>query len=1068
MEKGKSITTTITFMAALVVIILTVGLGFIMFHIMNVITDTTLSRAMQTTAKAAAETVEEKLHTMGDRFFMIRDSAVFTRLNGEQRQRLLNHITSGIEFVWLGIYREDGTFQEGSEISPSSIANRSIYKKIMETGNLVIDDTVVGFRGLEINMGIPVAVKDKTWFLVGGYRYDVLSDALNSININAGGFTFIINNEGNLVAHRDLDRVFGQEPITVSIGSEKKTLEVLELMKQGQTGSTIIMGLGERIFIGYAPIRGTLWSLGIVASRKDFMAPLRQAIFISVFVLTALIVLFVIIFKTAMAQILTQPLGAITENAREFAMGKFDHALPRELSARTDEIGRLGYAFVTMATTIRGVNKVLRSLADTVRRGFLTERADPASFPGDYRLIVSGLNAMLDIFCFHLNAIPDALALFDRDSRCIYLNKTMEDILEDHRLDRDDAALFSAILAGSGEKPSEFMEALAMTLFIPNTEDGETRHAELAIDNRSGETRSYTMTLRRIAGEGGDFGCVMMLLSDVTLLARARLEAEAASNAKGNFLANMSHEMRTPMNAIIGMTALAKEASDLKRKDYCLGKIEEASTHLLGVINDVLDISKIEANRFDLSSTDFNFERMIQRVVDVINPKVDEKQQDFNLRLDPDIPPSLVGDDQRLAQVIANLLSNAVKFTPERGTIKLTASLIKEEQNLCMIKIEVIDSGIGISDEQKAKLFGVFQQADSSISRRFGGTGLGLAISKRIVEMMGGGIWVHSKLNEGSAFGFTFQVKRGAEIRKSPLKEGANRSNLHILAVDDDRDTRYCLTDFLRLFAIQGDVASGGEEALDLIGKNGPYDMYFVDWKMPGMDGIELSRRIRAGEGENASSRSVITLISSGEWTAIEEEAKQAGVDRFLSKPLLSSAMADLINDCLDGEDEYTGQSAVVRDNFQGFRLLLAEDVEINREIVLSLLEPTELAIDCVENGAEAFDKFAENPDAYDMIFMDVQMPEMDGYEATRRIRAFEDSRGAGAGNTDPANGGPAPAKGARHVPIVAMTANVFRQDIEQCLAAGMDDHVGKPLAFDEVLVKLRKYLPRRMAGKAP
>jgi signal transduction histidine kinase/CheY-like chemotaxis protein len=1058
MEKGKSITTTITFMAALVVIILIVGLGFAMLHIMNTITDAILIRAMQTTAKTAAESVEEKLRAMADRFFMIRENTAFTGAAAGKRRELLDHITAGIEFVWLGLYRSDGSLQEGSVVSPVSIAEREIFQEIAETGHLAIDDTSVGFRGLEITMGIPVDVEGETWFLMGSYRYDVLSDALNNININARGFAFIINHQGQLIAHRDLDRVFGQEPITVTIGSGREALGIVELMKQGQTGSAGIQGKGERIFISYAPIKGVMWSLGVVAPRKDFMAPLQRAILISIFILAALIILFIIIFKASLDQILTQSLSAITESARNLAQGRFGHALPREIAERTDEIGRLGSAFVTMANTIRGVNQDLRTLADTVRTGSMNDRADPASYPGDYNLIISGLNSMLDIFCSHLNAMPSALALFNRDKKCIYLNQTMEDILSDHRFDKDDPALISTILSGGKEKGSEFREALAMSLFLPDTRNGETQHAELVISDRVGDDRSYAITLRRITEENGGFGCVMMILSDVTMLARARLEAEAASNAKGNFLANMSHEMRTPMNAIIGMTTLAKSASDLKRKDYCLGKIEEASVHLLGVINDVLDISKIEANKFDLSSTDFNFEKMIQRVVDVINPKVDEKKQDFNLRLDPGIPPSLIGDDQRLAQVIANLLSNAVKFTPEGGSIKLSASLIKEEQDLCTIKIEVTDSGIGISDEQKAKLFGSFQQADSSISRRFGGTGLGLAISKRIVEMMGGGIWVHSKLNEGSTFGFTFQAKHGAEPRKSLLKERGNRSALRILAVDDDEDARFCLSDFMRLLSIQGDIAAGGEEALDLIGKNGPYDMYFVDWKMPGMDGIELSRRIREGERENASRQSAIVLISSGEWSAIEGEANKAGVDRFLSKPLLPSSMADVINDCLETDGDYSAEGAAAIDNFKGFRLLLAEDIEINREIVLALLEPTELAIDCAENGAEAFDKFAKDPGSYDMIFMDVQMPEMDGYEATRRIRSFENDLGSGA------EGG---AKITRHVPIVAMTANVFRQDIEQCLAAGMNDHVSKPLDFEEVLVKLRKYLPQGIAGKA-
>ncbi|MDR1248044.1 MAG: response regulator [Treponema sp.] len=1059
MEKRSSITTTITFTAALVVIILTVWLGFAMLRIMNLITDTILIRVLQTAAKTAAESVEGNLHTMADRFFMIRGNAAFVDAKTGERRALLDYIATGIEFVWLGLYRNDGFLQEGSIAAPIDIADREIFQKITQTGKLAIDDTSVGFRGLEIAMGIPVGVRGESWYLLGSYRYDVLSDTLNNVNINARGFAFIINHDGKLIAHRDLDRVFGQEPITATLGSGAEALGVVELMKHGQTGSAGIEGNGERIFISYAPIRGTLWSLGIVAPRRDFVAPLQRAILISVIIIAAVIVSFVIIFNTALTRILSHPLHAITENARNLAGGKFAHTLPEKVAGRTDEIGRLGTAFVTMTNTIRSVNQDIRSLADTVRRGSMNDRADPASYPGDYHLIISGLNSMLDIFCSHLNAMPNALALFNQDKKCIYLNQTMEDILESHRFDKNDPALISTILDGSKETGSDFMEALALSLFIPDTKSGETRHAELVIPDRVGDDRSYTLTLRRVAGEdGAEFGCVMMILSDVTMLARARREAEAASSAKGNFLANMSHEMRTPMNAVIGMTSLAKSATDMKRKDYCLGKIEEASVHLLGVINDVLDMSKIEANKFDLSSTDFNFEKLIQRVADVIHPKLDEKQQDFNLRLDPNIPPSLIGDEQRLAQVITNLLSNAVKFTPEKGAIRLIASAIKDEQDIFTLKVEVIDSGIGISDEQKAKLFGSFQQADSSISRRFGGTGLGLAISKRIVEMMGGGIWVHSKVNEGSTFGFTFQVKRGTETRKSLLKEGVNRSNLRILAVDDNEDARYCLSDFLRLFSLQGDVASGGKEALALIQKNGPYDLYFVDWKMPDMDGIELSRRIKEAEGNNGSHQSVIILISSGEWSAIEGEANKAGIDRFLSKPLFPSSIADIINDCLGADSEHIGKGEEAHDNFKGFRLLLAEDIEINREIVLALLEPTELDIDCAENGVDALDKFAKNPDAYDMIFMDVQMPEMDGYEATRRIRAFENS-GEGAEGS--------PSRRARHIPIVAMTANVFQQDIEQCLAAGMNDHVGKPLDLNEVLAKLRKYLPQGIAGKA-
>jgi signal transduction histidine kinase/CheY-like chemotaxis protein/PAS domain-containing protein len=383
-------------------------------------------------------------------------------------------------------------------------------------------------------------------------------------------------------------------------------------------------------------------------------------------------------------------------------------------------------------------------------------------------------------------------------------------------------------------------------------------------------------------------------------------KAQSASRAKSDFLSNMSHEMRTPMNAIIGMTLIGKSAPDIEKKDYAFDKIENASTHLLGVINDVLDMSKIEAGKFELSLVDFNIEKVIQKVVNVINFRVEEKHQLLTVNLDPKIPGNLNGDDQRLAQVVTNLLTNAVKFTSERGSIHLIARLIKEKKGLCTVQIEVKDTGIGISAEQQSRLFSSFEQAESSTSRKFGGTGLGLAISKHIVELMGGKIWFESKPGIGSTFAFTVQLERGKEIKAEVVSE--------------------------------------------------------ADKAEPGLR------------------------------------------------------------------------------SFRGRRLLMAEDVDINREIVQALLEPTEIDIDCAVNGVEAVRMFGENPDKYDLIFMDLQMPDMDGYEATRKIRVMEEGQ-------------------PKKVPIIAMTANVFKEDIEKCLQVGMNAHIGKPLDFNEVMEKLSFYL---------
>jgi signal transduction histidine kinase/PAS domain-containing protein len=395
-----------------------------------------------------------------------------------------------------------------------------------------------------------------------------------------------------------------------------------------------------------------------------------------------------------------------------------------------------------------------------------------------------------------------------------------------------------------------------------------------------------------------------------TMLKDALHKATAASRAKGEFLSNMSHEMRTPLNAIIGMTTIAKNTGDIERKNYALDKIDVASTHLLGVINDVLDMSKIEANMLELSPVDFNFEEMLQQVVNVVNFRMDEKKLKFNVHIDPTIPKILIGDEQRLAQVITNLLGNAVKFTPEEGSIRLETRFAKEENDgICTIEIAVSDTGIGISAEQQVKLFHSFQQAESSTTRKFGGTGLGLAISKNIVELMNGTIWITSEPQIGSTFTFTIQMKRGIQKEQG-----------------------------------EADTEQQKKELPDLTGL------------------------------------------------------------------------------------------------FTGRHILLAEDMEINREIVQALLEPTQLGIDCAENGIQTVRMFRDNPQKYDMIFMDVQMPEMDGYEATRQIRAM----------TIPE---------AKSIRIVAMTANVFREDIEKCIAAGMDNHVGKPLALDEVVDKLLTYL---------
>ena len=516
-------------------------------------------------------------------------------------------------------------------------------------------------------------------------------------------------------------------------------------------------------------------------------------------------------------------------------------------------------------------------------------------------------------------------------------------------------------------------------------------------------------------------------------------KAGTESMQKSVFLANMSHEIRTPMNAIIGMTTIGKSALDIERKDYCLSKIEDASVHLLGVINDILDMSKIEANKFELSPEEFNFEKMLQNVVSVINFRVNEKQQDLTVHIDKNIPRNLIGDDQRLAQVISNLLSNAVKFTPENGLIKLDAQLMKREAGRCTVQIAVSDTGIGISQEQQALLFRSFQQAESSTTRKYGGTGLGLSISKSIVEMMGGEIWVESGIGKGSAFVFKVILYVGAEKEhRIPLKN-ADLSSTRALVIDDNAELLAYLGELIREFGMMCDTAGSAEDALNLVEQSGLYDICFIDWSLPGMDGVTLASELKAKA--SPPDRTVTIMMSAFDWHLIENEAKRAGVDLFLSKPVFPSDIADAFSEVYGVKQlHFVEEEPDITGIFEGWHILLAEDVEINREIVAALLEPTSLEIDFAENGVEAVRIFNETPEKYDMIFMDVQMPIMDGYEATRQIRT------SGFPN-------------AETIPIIALTANVFREDVERCLEAGMSDHIGKPLDCSKVVEKLREYL---------
>jgi signal transduction histidine kinase/HAMP domain-containing protein/ActR/RegA family two-component response regulator len=593
-----------------------------------------------------------------------------------------------------------------------------------------------------------------------------------------------------------------------------------------------------------------------------------------------------IVFGLVIIRSINNSVGSIVTAAESLASGNTNmemKALP------DDEMGQIGRALSQVADSIAGVLSDNYRVFQDAGAGKLDSRTDAKKYQGDYHMILNGVNDTLETICYHLDAVPVSISFFEPDGRFLYSNKALYDYLPHFDLQTDDADLLARILT-SGDSdviPADVFSAINGEFGVYNTT------ISFGSDDPEG-SRTFALTLHNISGNStAKISCMMLTIVDITEVTHAKSEAERANLAKTNFLSNMSHEIRTPMNAIIGMTQIARRQNDPEKIQDCVNKIEGSSHHLLSLLNDILDMSKIEAGRFELSPESVSISNEIDFVISMMRSKAFENSIEIIGDLDV-VHDFILVDRLRLRQILINLLSNAIKFSPDGGCIRLIIRENDHGDGRSEYLFRVEDEGIGMNEEQVSKLFKSFVQADMSISKRFGGTGLGLSISKSIIEIMGGSISVESEVGKGSKFYFNIEVQT---LDSMTEEENSARDELYrtpdfsiyrLLVVDDIEINRTIVSEMLADTKVKIEEASNGLEAVESFrnSKPGYFDLILMDMQMPKMDGCESSRVIRGLDHPDAK-KVIIVAMTANAMKSDVELVLEAGMNAHIAKPII-------------------------------------------------------------------------------------------------------------------------------------------------------------------------------------